>query len=155
MTESKDNSERENIFKILDGMMSDLSKTKKMFLIMILTILIIPPIAIMVASAAFDSPFHDKFQERLEEKLQNSLQKGDLDTDQYQHIKHIMSNDGHMVHMPKGPQLIIFALSLAWLAIGIRQWVVLSKWDKKYNKFKKDQEDIDKKLDDDSNDDDN
>ena len=83
MTESKDNSDRENIFKILDGMMSDLGKTKKMFLIMILTILIIPPIAIMVATSAFDSPFHDKFQERLEEKLQNSLQKGDLDPDQF------------------------------------------------------------------------
>ncbi len=152
---SKDRKERENIFEILDGIMFQLSKTKKMFLIMILTILIIPPISIMVASTVFDSPFHDKFQERLEKKLQNSLDRGDLDLDQYQHIKHITSNDGHMVHMPKGPQLIIFALSLVWLAIGIRQWVVLSKWDKKYKKFKKDQEDIDKKLDDDSNDDDN
>jgi len=154
MTESKDKPDRENIFKILDGIMHDLGKTKKMFLIMILTILIIPPIAIMVASTAFDSPFHDGFQERLEEKLQNSLQKGDLDLDQYEHIKHITSDDGHMIHMPKGPQLIIFALSLGWLAVGIRQWVVLSKWDKKYKKFKTDQEDIDKKLDDDSSDDD-
>jgi hypothetical protein len=56
--------------------------------------------------------------------------------------------------MLKGPQLIIFALSLVWLAVGIRQWVVLSKWDKKYKKFKKDQEDVDKELADDSNDDD-
>lgn len=154
MTKSKDNSDRENIFKILDGIMLDLSKTKRIFLILIITTLIIPPVAILVATSAFDSPFHDRFKEDLEERLQTSLQKGDLDPDQYAHIKHIMIENGHKEHVLKGPQLIIFALSLVWLAVGIRQWVVLSKWDKKYKKFKKDQEDIDKKLEDDSNDDD-
>ncbi len=154
MTKSKDNSDRENIFKIFDGMMLDLSKTKNIFLILIITTLIIPPIAILVATSAFDSPFHDRFKEDLEERLQISLQKGDLDPDQYAHIKQIMLENGHKGHMLKGPQLIIFALSLVWLAVGIRQWAVLSKWDKKYKKFKRDQEDVDKELADDSNDDD-
>jgi hypothetical protein len=34
---------RENIFQILDGIITQLNKTKKMFIIMILTIMIIPP----------------------------------------------------------------------------------------------------------------
>ncbi len=154
MTKSKDNSDRENIFKIFDGMMGDLSKTKHIFMILIITTLIIPPVAIMVATSAFDSPFHDRFKEDLEERLQISLQRGDLDPDQYAHIKHIMSENYQRDHMLKGPQVLIFALSLVWLAVGIRQWMVLSKWDKKYKKFKKNQEDVDKELADDPNDDD-
>ena len=34
------------------------------------------------------------------------------------------------------------------LGVGIRQWIILSRWDKRYQEFKKKQEDIDKKLDD-------
>jgi len=37
-----------------------------------------------------------------------------------------------------------------WLGIGIRQWAVLSKWDKKYQNFKAKQKEIDKELEDDS-----
>lgn len=37
-------------------------------------------------------------------------------------------------------------ISAIWLAIGIRQWFVLSKWTAKYDKYKKLQEEIDKKL---------
>ena len=48
------------------------------------------------------------------------------------------------------PQIIIIVISLVWLGIGIRQWIVLSKWDKKYQQFKQQQEKIDKELEDDS-----
>ncbi|MGH1565992.1 MAG: hypothetical protein ACRBB5_00870 [Nitrosopumilus sp.] len=37
-----------------------------------------------------------------------------------------------------------------WLGIGIRQWIVLSKWDKKYQNFKAKQKEIDKELKDES-----
>ena len=45
------------------------------------------------------------------------------------------------------PQLVIFAISLVWLGVGIKQWLSISKWDKKYQKFKAKQEEVDKKLD--------
>ena len=46
-----------------------------------------------------------------------------------------------------------FLISLVWLAIGIRQWFVLSKWTKKYERYKELQKKIDAKLsDDDSSD---
>ena len=49
---------RENIFQIMDGIITQLNKTKKMFIIMILTIMIIPPIAFALTFALFGPPFH-------------------------------------------------------------------------------------------------
>lgn len=61
MTESKNNKnseeKRESFFEIMDGIMLQMSKTKKMFLIMILTTLILPPISLLVMTSVFDSPF--------------------------------------------------------------------------------------------------
>ena len=52
---------RENIFQIMDGIIAQLNRTKKMFIIMILTIMIIPPISFIVTFALFGPPFpfHD------------------------------------------------------------------------------------------------
>lgn len=143
---SKDNNnDHKNIFEILDGIMFQLSRTKKMFMIMILTVLILPPAAILVMTTVSDSPFHQQFEERLQEKLE----KGELTLDEYQHFKNKFENEKprHLLHPP---QLVILIISLVWLGIGIRQWVVLSKWDKTYQQFKKEQKKTDKKFEDDS-----
>ncbi|MEJ2258964.1 MAG: hypothetical protein P8X78_00360 [Nitrosopumilaceae archaeon] len=113
------NSNRDNhksIFEIMDGMMFQLSKTKKMFMIMILTTLIIPPIALLAMTSAYDSPFTDRFEKRLEDRLNEQLRRGQI--------------------------------TLEGLGIGIKQWLSLSKWDKKYQRFKERQRQVDKKLDD-------
>ena len=149
---SKDSEKRENIFEILDGVMIQLGRTKKMFMIMILTTLIIPPIALLVSTAVLDSPFEDKFQKRMEERLQQRLDSGRITQDEYDRFKDRVVDKEKPPVLLRPPQMIIFVISLVWLGIGIRQWTVLSKWDKKYQKFKKQQEDIDKKLDDDSED---
>jgi len=44
--------------------------------------------------------------------------------------------------------LVPIIIVLVWLGIGIRQWFVLSKWDKKYKKYKELQKQIEEKLDD-------
>jgi hypothetical protein len=49
---------RENIFQIMDGIIAQSNKTKKMFIIMILIIMIIPPIAFALTFALFGPPFH-------------------------------------------------------------------------------------------------
>jgi len=48
------------------------------------------------------------------------------------------------VHVP-------LVISAAGLGIGIRQWFILSKWTKKYDRYKKLQEQVNKKLDDSNN----
>jgi len=145
---SKDKENRENLFEILDGIMINLSRTKKMFMIMILTTLIIPPIALLVTTTLFDSPFHEKFEERLEERLQKQLNAGLITQDEYNNIKEKITSHEKPNPLLRPPEFIIFVISLIWLGIGIRQWIVLSKWDKKYKQFKEKQKEIDKKFED-------
>jgi cell division protein FtsL len=127
---SDDDQPKENPFQIMDGIILQLNRTKKMFIIMILTIMIIPPIAFTVTFALLGPPFpfhdgglHDRF--------------------------------GPGFNPAFGiARVIPFLISLIWLGIGIRQWFVLSKWTKKYERYKELQKKIDEKLSDDDNADD-
>ena len=139
----KNDKERENVFEILDGIMLQLSRTKKMFLIMILTVLIIPPIALLVMTSIVEPPFEQQFEQR----LQDRLERGKITPEEYDNIKNKVIDGRPRLH-PQ--QMIIIVISLVWLGIGIRQWIVLSKWDKKYRQFKEDQKEIDKKFEDDN-----
>ena len=145
---SKSNKNHDSIFEILDGMMFQLSKTKKMFMIMIITTLIIPPIALLAMTSVYDSPFNDRFEKRLEDRLNEGLRTGKITLDEANKIKSqfIDQQRGKILLQPA--QLVIFAISLVWLGIGIKQWLSISKWDKKYQKFKERKEQVDKKLDD-------
>lgn len=135
----------ENIFEILDGIMFQMGKTKKIFMIMILTTLILPPIALLVMTSVFDSPFNEK----LDERLQEYLERGDITDEEYEKIKSKIIDRGRTNIFLNPPQLVIFLISLVWLGVGVRQWFVLSKWDKKYQRFKQKQADVDKQLSDD------
>lgn len=149
MSEDKKNKESENIFEILDGIMFQLSRTKKMFLIMIITTLILPPVAILTISSVYDPPYQDRFKKDLDTHLQSQLDNGEITDDEYKMIKEKISKREKPNPLLRPHQLIIFAISIAWLAVGIRQWIVLSKWDKKYKQFKARQDEIDKKFADD------
>lgn len=108
-----------NIFKTMDGIISQLNKTKKLFIIMILTVMILPPLTFVITSSIFDPPF---------EHMKRDWHPG-IPFFSFHHI----------------PLLI----SIIWLGIGIRQWFVLNKWSKKYSKFKEERDKVDKQLDDD------
>ena len=116
----KDEKSTDNIFQIMDGIISQLNKTKKMFIIMILTIMIITPITFLISAAIFAPPFEMD-------------QKMDRDRPHHKFIP---------------IRMIPLIVSLVWLGIGVRQWFVLSKWTKKYDRYKELQQEIDKKLDD-------
>lgn len=146
MSKDKDH---ENIFEILDGIMFQLSRTKNMFLIMIITTLIIPPVSILIMTSVYDPPYQDRFKKDLDAHLQSQLDSGEITEAEHNMIKEKLSHREKPNPLLHPHQLIIFAISIVWLAIGIRQWFVLSKWDKKYKQFKEKQKEIDKKLDDD------
>ena len=113
----KDN---ENIFKIMDGTIAQLNKTKKMFIIMILTMMIISPITFLISFAIWGPPFDYEKREHERPPIE-------------------------FFH----PKIIPLIVILVWLGIGIRQWFVLSKWTNKYEHYKELQEKINKKLDED------
>jgi hypothetical protein len=130
---NKNKHSQENLFQIMDGIIDQLNITKKIFIIMIITIMIIPPLSFVITFALFGPPFP-------------------------------FEHDGRTIHERFGPQpqfghyfgiarFIPFLISLVWLGIGIRQWFVLSKWTRKYERYKELQRKIDQKLDyDDTND---
>ena len=149
----------ENIFEIMDGIMFQLNKTKKLFVIMILTVLILPPIGLLVMVNAFDPPW-EREKEKTERLMQDldELLGDDFSPEEAEQLKqrieerHQEKNQqfgGKHAGKPffKGPQIVIFVISIIWLGIGIRQWFVLSKFSKRYEAFKKKQDEIDKKLD--------
>jgi hypothetical protein len=112
----------------MDGIIAQLNRTKKIFIIMILTIMIISPIAFAVTFALLGPPFHFDAGGRggLPEKFGPPPQIAIA-------------------------RIVPILVSLVWLGIGIRQWFVLSKWSKKYERYKELQRRIDEKLNDDTN----
>jgi hypothetical protein len=122
--DNDDSRARENIFQIMDGIIVQLNKTKKLFIIMILSIMIVPPITFAVTFVLLGPPFpfhdvrppHDRFSPGFNPLLRI----------------------GYMI-----PVII----SIVWLGVGIWQWFVLSKWSKKYERYKELQRRIDDKLD--------
>jgi hypothetical protein len=111
----------------MDGIIAHLNRTKKLFIIMVLTIMIIPPIAFALTFALLGPPFHDS------RGTPGGFRPG--------------FNPAFGV-----ARIIPFLISIVWLGIGIWQWFVLSKWSKKYERYKELQKKIDEKLDYDNND---
>ena len=125
MADSEKKNHDENLFQIMDGIISQLNKTKKMFIIMILTLLILPPISFVISFALLGPPM-------------------------------FFGGGGGMYPQGFGPgfglaRAVPILIFLIWLGIGIRQWFVLSKWTKKYERYKELQKKIDEKLDYDTN----
>ena len=126
MVDSDDLGPDTNIFKIMDSIIYQLNKTKKLFIIMILTIMILPPIGLLIGSLIFAPPYEDT--------TPKNIQYG-----------------GQKYYKIFNLRIVPLIISAAWLGIGIRQWFILSKWTKKYERYKKLQEQVNKKLDDSKN----
>lgn len=128
--DSHNKNSNENLFQIMDGIISQLNKTKKMFILMIITLMILPPISFVITFTVLGPPmFFD----------------GGM-----QHREGFGGTFGRGFALARAIPILIFII---WLGIGIRQWLVLSKWTKKYERYKELQKKIDEKLDYEKNDD--
>jgi cell division protein FtsL len=124
---SKDDKPTQNIFQIMDQIVRQLNKTKKMFLIMIVSIIVVVPGTFIVTFAlAGGSSFWNDGPP--------------------------WGGGAHDGGPPNGftfgiARTIVIVFVLAWIVIGIRQWFVLSKWTQRYEIYKELQKKIDEKLD--------
>ena len=174
------NNNHDSIFQIMDGIMSELNKTRKVFVFMFFSMMILPVTAIIIFMYTFDEPRIDKVDLRtniqesnlLSQKLKNQLNQLDnlpspqkeketqslFNSLDYKNTVNkvdelsknelsLIDNDPKNNLYKKEIRLITFILSIIWIVLGIRQYLVLSNWGKRYTKFKKQQEEIDKKLD--------
>lgn len=122
---SKDDRPTENIFQIMDEIVRQLSRTKMMFLIMIVSIIIVVP-GTFIATFALaggssfwgGGPPHGGPPSGPPDSAAFGIARG-----------------------------IVAVFVIGWIAVGIRQWFVLSKWTKKYKQYKELQKKIDEKLD--------
>ena len=174
------NKDHDSIFQIMDGIMSELNKTRKVFVFMFFSMMILPVTAIIIFMYTFDEPKISHVELRsnilefntLSQKLKNQmLTIEDLPTEEQEkalqsmvnseeykqsinritelsqnEIKLISSEPKNYLYK-KEIRLITFILSIIWIILGIRQYIILSNWGKRYTKFKKQQEEIDKRLD--------
>ena len=177
---SNNNKDHKSIFHIMDSIMSELNKTRKIFMFMFFSMMILPVTAIIIFMSTFDEPRvnRDELRANIQEfnalsqklkdqmaaldNLQPNIQQQELqsiiNSEDYQQIINridaLSENELKLIsaepatHLYKKEiRLITFILSIIWIALGIRQYLVLSNWGKRYTKFKKQQEEIDKKLD--------
>ena len=54
--QNKDENPNENLFKIIDGIILQINRTKKLFIIMIITVMVISPIALLISFLLFTPP---------------------------------------------------------------------------------------------------
>ena len=174
------NNDHNSIFQIMDGIMNELNKTRKIFVFMFFSMMILPVTAIIIFMYTFDEPRvdRDELQTNIQEfntlsqKLKNQMTTFEnlqpdrqeqelqslLNSEEYkqtinridelsQNELELISNEPKTNLYKKEIRLITFILSIIWIVLGIRQYIILSNWGKRYNKFKRQQEEIDKKLD--------
>ncbi|HEX7142702.1 MAG TPA: hypothetical protein VF222_09520 [Nitrososphaeraceae archaeon] len=176
-----DNDNTNSIFQIMDRIMKELNKTRKIFVFMFFSMMILPVTTIIIFMYTFDDPKIDRGELRaniqefnlLSQKLksqmiqlenldssgkQKELQSLLLNSEEYKQtinrIDELSQNELKLIsEEPKNNlhkkeiRLITFILSIIWIILGIRQYTILSSWGKRYNRFKKQQEEIDKKFD--------
>ena len=121
----------ENIFRITDEIVHQLNKTKKMVILMIVSIVIVLPVTHIITFAVIGETVFD-----------DDGEGGPPFDDR---------SGGGSGGPPDSPafrivQAVVIGTILFWIGVGIRQWFVLSKWTKKYKQYKQLQKKVDEKL---------
>jgi hypothetical protein len=133
-----DNNKRsENIFEIMDGIIDQLNNTKRLFIAMILTVMIIPPLVFIVAFELITSTSDD-----------NNPSPSSVASINHHKGEHSSRGDGLFGYKPLFTitRNIPLIIGIIWLGVGIRQWIVLSKWSKRYQRYKELQKKIDEEM---------
>jgi hypothetical protein len=113
----------ENVFRIMDEIVYQLNNTKRMFILMIVSFVIIVPATHIITFALVGETIFDDGGPPFD-------RSGPPDNPSFRVV-----------------QAVVVGTVLVWIGIGIRQWFVLSKWTRKYKQYKELQKKIDEKLD--------
>jgi hypothetical protein len=136
-----DNNKRsENIFEIMDGIIDQLNNTKRLFIAMILTVMIIPPLVFIIAFELINSTSDDNNPPPPSSVASINHHKGEHSSSS--------RGDGLFGYKPLFTitRNIPLIIGIIWLGVGIRQWIVLSKWSKRYQRYKELQKKIDEEM---------
>ena len=151
---SKENNDKKlrkdskNLFEIMDGIIDQLNKTKRLFIIMILTVMIIPPMVFVITFELLGPSGPTPSTPSLNSTSTSSSSKmGMMMVHHKSEHREGLLGFNPLFTIIKNIPLII---GIVWLGIGIRQWILLSKWSRKYQRYKELQKKIDEKIDNDN-----
>lgn len=122
---AKDDKPVENIFRAMDEIVYQLNKTKRLFILMIVSFVVIVPVTHAISVAVLGGTTFDGGP-----PFDRNGPPGSPDNPAFRIV-----------------QAVVVGTVLVWIGIGIRQWFVLSKWTKKYKQYKELQKKVDEKLD--------
>jgi formate hydrogenlyase subunit 3/multisubunit Na+/H+ antiporter MnhD subunit len=120
---AKDDKPVENIFRAMDEIVYQLNMTKRLFILMIVSFVVIVPVTHFISVAVLGETTFDGGRPPFD-------RSGPPNNLSFRIV-----------------QAVVVGTVLVWIGIGIRQWFVLSKWTKKYKQYKELQKKIDEKLD--------
>ena len=134
--------ENRSIFKIMDKIIDEVSKTKTIFTILI--VLIIIPLGVLtMAFIVFDLGEADYYlEEEYVEGIDEEYVEG-IDEEFEEYYEEYPNDFIYDLYLDMIFSLVIVIV----IGFAIRQLIILNKWTKKYTDFKKEQEELDKKLD--------
>jgi hypothetical protein len=136
-----------NLFEIMDGIIDQLNKTKRLFIVMILTVMIIPPMVFVITFELLGPPPSPPSPPSLNSTSTLSSSKMEMMAHHKSEHREGLLGFNPLFTIIKNIPLII---GIVWLGIGIRQWILLSKWSRKYQRYKELQKKIDEKIDNDN-----
>ena len=143
----KSSKDSKNLFEIMDGIIDQLNKTKRLFIIMILTVMIIPPMVFVITFELLGPPGPPSSTPSLNSTSTSSSSKMEMMAHHKSEHREGLLGFNPLFTIIKNIPLII---GIVWLGIGIRQWILLSKWSRKYQRYKELQKKIDEKIDNDN-----
>jgi hypothetical protein len=144
--DKKSSKDSKNLFEIMDGIIDQLNKTKRLFIIMILTVMIIPPMVFVITFELLGPPGSPSSTSSLYSSSTSTSSKKEMMAHHKSEHREGLLSFNPLFTIVKNIPLII---GIVWLGIGIRQWILLSKWSRKYQRYKELQKKIDEKFDND------
>ncbi len=139
----------ENIFGIVDVAMKHIKKTKNMFLIITIAGIVIPQLLMLGFGLLVVGPIQGPIVEEFDSIVQQ-LEDGTITTasfvEQFKILKSEYTRNFGILNPGLFLIFIMLSNAIVWLVYGIKQSLVLHRWNKRYHAFKDMDDEIDKKL---------
>ena len=140
---------RKNLFEIADYALHELNSTKKIFFIMLVLAIAIPPLLMTGFALLVVEPIHGPLLIKTDEllsQLENNEITAESFVEQYRDVRsfYLLGNG------KSTPLLFVVVIKMVissfWVWYGIKQWISHTKWNKKYLKFQTRDDEINHKL---------